>query len=471
MRSLLAITFSFSMFFSTAGLAETRAATGATAGKKLKEIPRYQDNVFQNQSKNIQTLWASIPFFSGGDLGQYEKTMSQDRDQVRKMFWQELMSEVQKLAEKGVAVEAMLESMANILMMFDQVHDLHKAKDVINIDYSLENQFKSALDQLFKKNDIRDDQRKVQISKGTQADLLQAYIRGISTQKPLGKKITSEELNVKFALEMLNQIDFISYGTFSSLGKGQFQLTLHLQGNKNGVTRNFLSRGRLTEALDDLAKQVFDYFQKNTYEDWSAPQQSNLVWLPMPINSERQGRMEESGISEAYSFVEAKNYCQARGYRLPFAREILMAESGTEYKQGGIASLRPEARYAVADRRSTSGGHWIVSRNADRTGGPFMVDGSLPMKGLFWCVKGQPSSEVMALEEVWTLIRKHRNSSVEIITALETLRAELGDFDSGNRQILLNDQFIKIEIFGSVDEALDILKKNKITLSAFGKQK
>ncbi|GIL16918.1 MAG: hypothetical protein BroJett040_06690 [Oligoflexia bacterium] len=426
------------------------------------DLPRYQDDSFQNKNKKVQTLWASIPFFPGGDIGQYEQTMRQGRDQVRKMFWNELMSEVQKLAEKGVVVEAMIEPMANILMMFDQVHDKHKAKDVINIDYSLEQQFKAAFDNLFKKYDVRDTHRKIQISHGTNSDLLQAYIRGISSRKPLGEKITAEELNVKYALEMLNQIDFISYGTFSSLGRGQFQLTFHIQGNKNGVTRNFISRGRLTEALDDLAKQVFDFFQKNVYEEWSAPNQSQLVWLPMPINAERERRMEESGVYEAYSFTEAKNYCTARGYRLPYAREILMAETGTEYKEGGISNLRPEAKYPVSDKRSANDNYWIIPGNSDRTGGPFMSDGSLPMKGLFWCVKGTPAADVQALEKVWSLLRKYSQTNLKVTMALETIRAELGDFDAGERMYLFRGKFVKIELMNSIEEALDVLEDNNI---------
>jgi len=49
-------------------------------------------------------------------------------------------------------------------MMFDQVHDIHKAKDVINIDKSLEAQFKARLDNLFQAFDVRDGDRKIQIS-------------------------------------------------------------------------------------------------------------------------------------------------------------------------------------------------------------------------------------------------------------------------------------------------------------------
>jgi len=99
----------------------------------------------------------------------------------------------------------------------------------------------------------------------------------------LGQKSLKAEVDVKASLEMFEQIDYVAYGTFSSLGEGQFQLTFHLSGNKNGVARSFIAKGTLTEALDKLAKQVFDFFQKNVYPDWETPH-TQLSWLPIPIN-------------------------------------------------------------------------------------------------------------------------------------------------------------------------------------------
>ncbi len=464
MRSFLAALVGVTIIASQ-GFAQQKSSDKTGPGFDSK--PQYQDDTFKNNKKKIATLWHSIPFFPGGDLGQYEKTMSQDRDSVRNEFWNTLMSSLEKMADKGAVVEVMLEPMANILMMFDQVHDIHKAKDIVGIDFSLEQQFKSALDDLFIRYDVRDDKRKIQISEGTKPDLLQAYIRGISTKRPLGKPITADELNVTYAIEMLNQIDYVAYGTFSSLGKGKFQLTFHVQGNKNGVTRNFISRGKLTEALDDLAKQVFDFFQKNVYEDWDTPHKG-LKWLPMPINEERKKRMEDTGVYDAYTFAEAKTYCQARGYRLPYSRELLMAESGTEYKDGGIKNLNQYAMYAVADRRSTLDNLWVRPINGDSTGGPFMGDGSLPMKGLFWCVKGTPAPEIQLYEKVWTLLRKYRNVDLKVYTALETIRAEIGDFDVSFGSLFWKGSFVTIQPMNSMEEALSVLRKKGIQLEVPG---
>ena len=425
---------------------------------------QYENDQFKIDKKPVN-LWYQIPFFEGGDIGQYQTTMSQDRDTVRKEFWEELMSEVGKLAQAGASVETMLEPMANILLKFDQVHDMHKAKDVINIDFSMESQFKSALDGYYNKYDIRDTQRKVQISRGIDSDLLTAYIRKISMEKPLGEHISQAEIDVKKALAMYNQIDYISYGTFSSLGKGDFQLTFHIVGNKNGAVRNFMTRGRLVEALDELAKQVFDFFQANVYEEWKTPY-GKLIWLPMPKNEERDRSIKESNVWDIYAFNEAKSYCQARGYRLPFAKELLLAESGTKYQEGGIQSLYPYAKWAVADKRESNENTWAIPGNSGASNGIFMGDSSLTMRGVFWCVKGQPASDVVLLDKIWSLIRKFRNKNFEIYRALQTLRFEMSDYCAESNQLIFwGDNYVNVKIFESVDDALEVLKNNGININ------
>lgn len=406
--------------------------------------PTYQDNS-PKPKKSIATIWPQIPFVQGGDIGQYQKTMSQDRDSVRKMLWGELMEQVQELAKQGAAVELMLEPMANILMMFDQVHDIHKAKDVVNIDLSLEAQFKSTFDNLFTAYDVRDNTRKAQFGSGTNQNLLEAYIRQISRSKPFGEPITQHELNVKKALEIFEEIDYMAYGTFTSLGRGRFQLTFHLTGNKNGVNRAFIAQGRLTEALNDLAEQVFDYFQKNVYPDWETPH-TQLTWMPAPLNPEKS--------DYGYVFSEARQYCQQRGYRLPFAKELLMAESGTQYKPGGIRALKYGTSYAVADHRWTNGNHWITPGHEERTGGAIQPDFG-HTKGSFWCVSGKPHSDMLFIEELWSLLRKWRMKDDNIYRALETIRYEIGD-SGATEQFFAGIKYLRK--YDSTEEALAVLK-------------
>ena len=413
---------------------------------------KYQDNSIKRKDKTVYTLWPEIPFFPLGDIAQFEKTMIQSRDQVRQMLWGELTQALEKMAAKDAPVEAMLEPMANILLIFDQVHDIHKAKDLINIDKSMEAQFKAAMDRLYVDLDVRDDRRKLQIGGGTEISLLQSLIRGISQKQPLGKPITLAEINAKMALEMFEQIDYVSYGTFSNLGKNNFQLTFHIVGNKNGVSRSFIATGRITDALTDLAKQVFDFFQKNVYPDWETSEKQ-LSWLPMPINPNKAG----------YTWEEANRYCRMRGYRLPYSRELVLAETGGVYKSGGISSLEFAVPYSVADKRFSSENYVYTARNGTSTGGPVQGASYSMSYGKFWCVRGAPSEEVLVYENIWSLIRKYHPVSRDIYRALETIRFALGDYGSGG-MIYYSPENRSFERMSSLDEALSFLKSQRISI-------
>lgn len=408
---------------------------------------------FRAYQKSTLNIWPVIPFFPLGDFDQYGKTISQDRDQVRKEFWDELTETLFILASQGAAVELMVEPLVNALMLFDQVHDLHKAKDVINIDRSLESQFKARLDQLFQTYDIRDQQRRVQFSAGASSNLLEAYIRLLSNRQPLGKSISLPEIDPKMGKIVADDIDFVSYGTFSNLGRGIFQLTFHLTGTKTGISRSFIARGTLIDALDDLVKQVFDFFQKNVYPDWEPPH-AGLSWLPMPANPNK---------SNGYTWPEANSYCRLRGYRIPYARELLMAESGGAYKPGGITGLSPYASYVVADQRQTTDHYVLIQGNENSTNGPIQAIGIATPKSQFWCVKGKVTADVLFYEKLWSYIRTYRSRDRELYRALETIRYEVGDFGIGGLIYWAPTQSA-LPRMDSMDSALLYLKARGIDL-------
>jgi len=392
-------------------------------------------------------LFAQIPFFEGGDLGQYQITYQQDRDTVRKMLWSDLMDEVQKLAASGASVEKMMGPMAQVMLAFDRVHDQHKAMDSIRIDQSIEQQFKAELDNLYREYDIRDKDRKLVISAGDKMVQLKALLQMLEAQKKVNKTLS----DVALLYNIVKDIDYVAYGHFSSLGKGQFQVTFHLVGHISGQYRSFVSRGRLTAAVSDLAMQVFNYFQKNSYPEWQNPQQG-LVWMPMPINPEKN--------QEGYTFAEANSYCKMRGFRLPYAREILTAETGTQYKDGGISSLKTMRAYAVADLRLTSTQHWLTPGTESNTGGAIQP-ASADKKGSFWCVKGAVQSDIQRMEKVFSLIRKYRMNDSEIYRALETIRYFQADFGA-QESFFAGTTYLKV--MDSEEEALNYLKARGISL-------
>lgn len=363
-------------------------------------------------------LWSSIPFFISGDLGQYEVTMSQTRDQVRKAFWNELSSTLAVLSQSTDKPELLIAPLTKALMIFDQVHDEHKNKDSFLIDQSLEAQFKSNLDLLYRQYDIREHQRNLKLV-GTKEALTQGQ-------------------------------GFIGYGTFSSLGRGNFNLTFHMQSLRTGELKSFSKQGRLLEALHGLSLEVFNEFQKVQTPDWENPQ-SGLQWLPQPNNPEKT----------EFTIVEAKMYCKARGFRLPYARELMLAESGSQYKLGGISKLIWQKPYPVLDQRRDAEQFIYRPGFESATGGPIMAAVVGPKMVNFYCVKGTPSSDILKIEKLWSLRREHIDSK-ELVRAIDTLRADAGDFDA--ETIFWGPKLEMLTIMSSPEEALRTLKNAGIRL-------
>lgn len=426
----------------------------------------FQQDGFVDKNKKVYTIWHNIPFYSGGDIAQYQATMAQNRDEVRKALVEELTEALTKLGNTGAPADAMLEPLADIILMFDEMHDLHKARDVIKINFSLENQFKASLDTLFLENDIRESARKIQISRGADPVALNSYIQGKSISSESGKKFSHTEPSLQHALNLYNQIDYASSGTFSSLGNNDFQLTLQLQNLRNGATRGFIARGRLIPSVDELAREVFEFFQRNDYPDWEAPQQ-NLQWLAMPANPLRDN---PNSNAYGYSFQEALSYCLDRGYRLPYARELLSAEAGGAFKKGGINHLQANTSYPVLDRRHVNSNHVLRAGEEQSMGGSIRPTSSTSEKGKFWCVKGSPAPRVMLHEQLWSLHRKNQagdGSNKEIFAAVETLRFELGDSDTDMvyyNNLSGNNLFEKLQRLDSVEEALEVLRRKGISI-------
>lgn len=393
-----------------------------------------------NSDRKIPRLWAQIPFIQAGNLGQYQSTMAQGRDGTRRQLWRELMNEVQNLAAQGAMVEKMIEPMAKILLDFNKIYDENKKVDSVGIDLALESQFKGQFDSLYRQWDVRAHQRKVQFAEG-------AIRQGIDNNI---KQLQAPN-KAQAAQDIYGVLDYVAYGTFSSLGGGQFQLSLHISSLKNGNQRSFESTGRLNEALAGLAQQFFDFFQKNDYPAWQTPYKA-LTWMAMPINTGKQ----------SYSFPEAQQYCQQQGYRLPYARELIAAAAGTQYQPGGIFSLRNFENYAVADVREVRGGHWLTMGNETATGGP--INSFADSKGSFWCVKGKASSQILFVEQLWTLIRAHRSTNLEAFQALETIRFEISDFGA-KKEFFVGAQPRLVQTYESIEMAQEVLKKNGIKLS------
>lgn len=423
---------------------------------------------FVDRDQRVLTIWHQVPFHAGGDLAQYEATMAQNRDQVRRSLTEELTGSLQKMAQTGAPVEALLEPMAQILVMFDLMHDLHKARDQALVNFSVESQLKASLDALFASNDIRNTERRIQFSRGALPQDLRAYLQGGPPGLGAQPRFSRDEAARRHALALQQQVDYLAHGSFTHIGAGEFQLTLHLQNTRSGAMRSLMARGSLVRATEQLAQQLFDLFQKNAYPVWEAGP-GLLQWLAPPANPARD---EPRSAQFGYSFNEAAAYCRGRGYRLPYSRELLMAESGSAYKPGGIGRLLSQTNYPVLDRRHGWEDH--VLRLQDGQGPAVRPVGPFTAKGSFWCVQGAPAKELLTLETVWRLHREHQagdGSDRELFVAVEMIRRALGEFDEDTsyyHNTSTGNRFDKVQPLSSVGAALEVLRRHGVVIELSG---
>jgi hypothetical protein len=102
-----------------------------------------------------------VPFYAAADLAQYEAKLATWRDRVRNENFLQFSTTLETLAASGVDVSAMSEPLANILLSFDMMRDLHRARDEKSIGMSLENQFTAALDRLYVLHQLRPSERRL----------------------------------------------------------------------------------------------------------------------------------------------------------------------------------------------------------------------------------------------------------------------------------------------------------------------
>jgi hypothetical protein len=329
-----------------------------------------------------------VPFYAAADLAQYEAKLATWRDRVRNENFLQFSTTLETLAASGVDVSAMSEPLANILLSFDMMRDLHRARDEKSIGMSLENQFTAALDRLYVLHQLRPSERRLQFSVGSDPAAFRAFIEGRENSKPV---------RLDQAVRVYQQIDFTAYGSFTSVGGNDFQLTLHIQNFKTGTSRSFSTRGTLTRAVEMLASRVFDYFQSKVHPE-SDESRGALEWIAMPSNP---ARTDPGSPNYGYSYNEALDYCAEHDARLPYARELRSADAVGAYRIGGISRLKPGVSYPVLDRRHVP--EYYVLHLGDTASNP---EGSLRMLATypgrveFWCVRGDPAPGIVLQESL-----------------------------------------------------------------------
>src|SRR6185437_2688986 len=187
-------------------------------------------------------------------------------------------------------------------LTFDSMYDVHKKDAEKNLGVSLETIFEADFDGYYRSLGLPDSARRAQF---------------IS--------------NSNFT------IDFLMAGSYTIESRGKVILTVALSKYLTGEMQTFSATGAIREATQDLAHQVFDFFQSEKYPDWVNPQ-PQLTWI-VPTSSALPA-----------STPAANQYCRGQGARFPYTRELIQASQGSQYRPGGIPALGEDQIYPVSDR-------------------------------------------------------------------------------------------------------------------------
>lgn len=415
----------------------------------------YSSSEFRPKSGEVAYLWPDIPFFALGDLGQYEDTLSAGRDRKRHQFFDSLIDAVERLGQLNGAPELMIEPIANILLLFDQVYDHQKNQDQVAVNQSLSVQLIAHIDTLYRQYKIAEKDQILSFNVNKVTPQLKSQIKKANLTLSFGEQAISSYFykNKQAWQSWLEPVQYSAYGTFSSLGRGLFQVTLHISNLKTGAMKSFTVNTSIKEASKDLAYLVYEYFQRQAFPDWQVIH-SDLSWLPAPYrHSNREGFLAS----------EAVAYCQSRGYRLPYARELMLADTGTQYQAGGVGPLKYGHAYPVKDHRLVISQYAYTPGTELATGGPVQVVLSGSRLSDFWCVKGRRNEDVIFIEEIWRLIRIHREVA-EVYQALETLRFFMGDFGIGP-SVRLWPSYKEVSFLSTPMEAQEVLGKFQIRIN------
>ena len=351
----------------------------------------------------VAYIWPEIVFARGADYAEFAYTMSQNRDQVRKMLLQEFGELLLPMAYANADVNELAKTILGAILTFDGMHAAHKDEAVQGLGVSFEHGLRAELDRLFMANMISDSRRRVEfLSKAAYA-----Y-----------KGVKAGASDPALPVGAMKSVDFLIHGSYTLLGKNGIQVTVTLEKLTGGTSRSFTASEPINEVMPVLAKQLFDFFQANEYQEWVNPQ-PHLQWLPSSVTQ-----------PEATA-TEGKLYCRGQGARLPYARELLLSSQGGNYLPGGIPPLKFGV-YLVADKQRHDEQHYFFTDSSwDATGGPVRPSaGYGTIRASYWCVKGTPSAEVRFYESLYRLRRE--SADAEVTRALECLLLKLDDFGASD---------------------------------------
>ncbi|MBT3584254.1 MAG: hypothetical protein HN509_05075 [Halobacteriovoraceae bacterium] len=249
-------------------------------------------------------IWPSIPFLRGADLCKYSNAYGQTRS--------EYMREMVQNAENLLYAGALGTEAQQLLLMFDSLYDKNQRLAVQGkgLDVTLESTLKSYLDSYHRK--LRPRIKKISFR---HTNRLVDIISALKNGQRIGT-ITEE---------MLNDLDFIAYGTYTLAPncRGNIQVTLHLIG-RDGVTDSYVATGKPEVVMSQIASDLYTEYQRTKFPSKLRIGNRNLTLL---------GGLNGS-VDQVSDLRMAELACQTLDGRLPNATELDLISSYGDWSGG-----------------------------------------------------------------------------------------------------------------------------------------
>lgn len=297
---------------STSSLEKNHGSLGASLRRawhaSLLLVAALADQAALAQIARPIQIWPTIAFVRGKDLCQYQESYAKTKNAQSQEMLQNVVALIREGAKEALAF--------GIVQAMDDMENANRAQAVagMGMDVLLEGSFKANLDAYYR--DLQPSQRKIVFFNPMP---LTQLVRGLRDQKRQGY------LDDKLVRELYG----VFWGTYSFAQdcNGQVLVTMHLEG-KDGTTRSFQAQGLPQSVMQNVAGQVFDYFQKTKFPSKVTVANRSLELLGAP----------SMPVAHTAGPLAAERACANMNARLPSVAELEYLAALGDYN-GGV-SLR-----------------------------------------------------------------------------------------------------------------------------------
>ena len=384
-------------------------------------------------------IWGNIHLVKGGNYSEFEAELSKTRAEARGEPLNELGSLLTPFAYSTDDVSRLAQVLAATVVQFDELVRRHAKEAHHGIPVSLAEDFKAGVDRFYVGHRLNDSEQRTGLAYVSREDL---------------EAMSRNKMPVTDALKLVRDLRFLAYGSYTVLDRAMVRVVLNLEDLVTSRVKSFSADGPIAEVGGLLAAKVVDFLQGVEYPNWENPD-PQLTWIAPAFPQTK------------VSAQLAARYCEGQKARLPYTAELLQAAMGGNYRKGGIGPLLTDSTYVVADRNRYDAQYYYTTGETaqTQTGGPVHTSaGHGAIIGYYWCVRGEPSKNILFDQAIYRLIRQSQQQKRQgVVGALEYVLAKRNDLGldplrSGSGTISHE------ESFQSLASAVQFLAQNGVYL-------